>query len=692
MVWDGDCGLCKLCANRFSYYKDQKIELIPYQSLNKKYPDAPKKDYSKSVFLFTPRGNIYNGAEAIFRFFSEYSWRGWAFRLYQKFKLFSVLSEWCYRFVASHRKEFSWLVKIFWGKSFAPSTFHISGWIYARVLAVTVLFAFISLWSQTSGLIGSSGIVPFTEYLGQLQSNFSGDENFLKWLVRPTLLWFFESDSGLDFLFLSGTIASIFLFFGFIPHISVLVIWTCYLSFVVVSRPFLNFQWDLLLLETVLISFLFLPWVIREKIGKGKESNLIGRWLVWLLLFKLMFESGVVKFTYFGGDGSNHWINLSALDFHFWTQPIPTQFSWYFHWLPDWFHKISLLITYFVELILPFFIFLPRRFRSISFAGIIFLQVMIMITGNYGFFNLLTIALCLTLIDDQSVPENLKKYLIRFNSNFPKDSKYLYIKNFIGVSHLIIFLITGFFFLRLDFYGNKKNKSDGYIKPSFITINLVDLSRFSRSINSYGLFRVMTDARPEIIISYSDDGKKWEPYRFRYKPVEINNPPRFFLPHMPRLDWQLWFESLYIERIMKSPASLDLYKRFLEVMVTTDIKLGKINLENFFTQTELFEINNLDKKYREAYLKNCQLYLNNYIDHSYWFGMFLRGLRKGNPDILSLLYDTAIEINNPNWLRLELYYYNFSNPDEKEKNYWWHRKKIKEFSLDIFLKGNKYSN
>ena len=54
MVWDGDCGFCKLCANRFSNYKDQKVELIPYQSLNKKYEDEPKKNFSMYNI-----GNIY---------------------------------------------------------------------------------------------------------------------------------------------------------------------------------------------------------------------------------------------------------------------------------------------------------------------------------------------------------------------------------------------------------------------------------------------------------------------------------------------------------------------------------------------------------------------------------------------------------------------------------------------------------
>ena len=268
---------------------------------------------------------------------------------------------------------------------------------------------------------------------------------------------------------------------------------------------------------------------------------------------------------------------------------------------------------------------------------------------------------------------------------------YQYIKNFTAVCYLIIFLITGFFFLKLDFQGNKKNKSNDYTQPSLITTKLVEISQLFRSMNSYGLFRVMTDTRPEIIISYSDDGKSWEPYRFRYKPVKTNNRPQFFPPHMPRLDWQLWFEGLYIERIMQSPISLDLYKRFLEVVISSDIKLGKLKLENFFTKNELSEINSLDQKYKEAYLKNCQFYLNNYINHSYWFGMFLRGLKKGNLDILNLLSKNDIGINSPNWLRVELYHYTFSDRKEKKKGYWWKREKLEEFELNISL-GKKYDN
>ena len=54
-----------------------------------------------------------------------------------------------------------------------------------------------------------------------------------------------------------------------------------------------------------------------------------------------------------------------------------------------------------IELVLPFLIFGARRLRKIAFLGSAMLQLAIMVTGNYGFFSLLSVLLCLTLVDDR---------------------------------------------------------------------------------------------------------------------------------------------------------------------------------------------------------------------------------------------------------------------------------------------------
>ena len=259
MVWDGECNFCRMCAERFSSYKQQKVDLVPYQELPSKYPQAPEKDYAAAVVLFTPAGNSYRAAAAVYRFYAEYPWRGWAFWAYQKFRWFSALSEWGYRLVANHRRIFRWLVTLFWGKSFALSTYRASGWFFGRMLGVTILIALLSLWVQSAGLIGMEGIVPFQENLDQVRNNSANNTTGTSpWLIRPTLLWLISGNNGLSFLFTIGTLASLLLIIGVGPHIAVLISWICYLSLMVVAQPFLNFQWDILLLETMFLSVLSL--------------------------------------------------------------------------------------------------------------------------------------------------------------------------------------------------------------------------------------------------------------------------------------------------------------------------------------------------------------------------------------------------------------------------------------------------
>ena len=94
------------------------------------------------------------------------------------------------------------------------------------------------------------------------------------------------------------------------------------------------------------------------------------------------------------------WADLSALAIHYETQPLPHLFSWYAHHLPPWAHRWSAAATLAIELVLPFGIFLGVAGRFAACAGTVGLMVLIMATGNYGFFNGLTAALSLTLLDD----------------------------------------------------------------------------------------------------------------------------------------------------------------------------------------------------------------------------------------------------------------------------------------------------
>jgi len=243
LVWDGDCNFCRLCAERFDSHREKKVDLIPYQSLHQKWPQAPAEDYGSAVYLFTPAGKSYRAAAAVYRFYAEYPWRGWAYWAYKRFRWFAALSEWGYRFVANNRKTFGRLVSVFWGKSFVLPTYCTSAWLYGRLLGITIMIAFISLWVQSAGLFGPEGIVPYSENLDQARLNsVNGSMAASRLLEKPTWLWFFPETTGMAALFITGCLSALLLILGVLPPISVLVSWSCYLSLQVVATPFLNFQ------------------------------------------------------------------------------------------------------------------------------------------------------------------------------------------------------------------------------------------------------------------------------------------------------------------------------------------------------------------------------------------------------------------------------------------------------------------
>src|SRR5207237_4478175 len=178
------------------------------------------------------------------------------------------------------------------------------------------------------------------------------------------------------------------------------------------GQVFFNFQWDVLLLEAGFLSIFLAPWRLwpRDLLWRpgpaipttattsatASPVSRAGLFLLKFLLFKLMLMSGVVKLT----SGDDCWWNLTALDYHYWSQPLPTVFGWWADKSPEWFKHFSVAFCLVAESIVPFFIWAPRRLRLIAAGLMIFLQLVIALTGNYCFFNLLTIALCLLLIDD----------------------------------------------------------------------------------------------------------------------------------------------------------------------------------------------------------------------------------------------------------------------------------------------------
>ena len=549
--------------------------------------------------------------------------------------------------------------------------YHACHWLYGRCLGLITLIAFLSYWYQADALIGDEGLSPWTNDLANIKQWTDQNPDLSKWKLRPTLLWLAPLASH-HLLFVIGCISALLLTIGILPTICGLVSYLCYLSLMVVGEPFLSFQWDILLCEALLLSLPFLPLTKFHKIGENFKVSLIARYLMIALLAKLMLESGIVKFTSFGANNENTWRDLTALDYHYWTQPLPHGFSAWIHSLPTWFDQISLYLMYGIELILPFFLFLPGIFRRIGVIGQILLQIAILLSGNYGFFNLLTLCLCLPLVDDQMLP----RFIIKHWETDNNVTEAPVVKNdltpmFNSVKWL--YLGCAWFFFGITTFGHfthdlKGNQINPVIKlDASWTEPYINLISPTRAFNSYGLFRVMTTTRPEIIIEGSLDGKTWRSYKFRYKPFDVNISPRFAGPHMPRIDWQMWFEGLNYERYADHPFSLMLYHKYIEM-----ISLGKSvqDFNDFGKVLGPIEYQNFihaPPQVRQRVLENYNSLLNAFNSRSLWFGELLEAIFEHRPVIMKQLGEKIEDLPpKPNYLRISLAHYTFAeSADEK---------------------------
>jgi hypothetical protein len=407
-------------------------------------------------------------------------------------------------------------------------TYAYGSWLFLRLLGIVYLCAFGSLVLQVDGLIGSAGILPARDYLASIGRAMDADgvgaSRFWTW---PTIFWLDSSDRWLHGVAGAGAVLSALLAIGVAPGVLLPLLWAGYLSLSVVCSDFLSYQWDALLLETGLLAIPLAPFAWWQRPGNVEDPPRIARWLIWWLLFRLMFGSGIAKLA----SGDPTWRDLTALAVHYETQPLPTPVAWYLSQLPLWFHRGTTAVVLALELAGPWLIFVAGRGRLVACTTIVGLQIAIALTGNYAFFNLLTIALSATLLDDRIFAR------VDRTRERPADSRLR--------SRIPLAVAWAFAVMTLPVSIGALATRLGIQPPGYSLISRqAALIAPLRSVNGYGLFAVMTTTRPEIVVEGSLDGVTWLPYEFRYKPGDPMRGPQWIAPFQPRLDWQMWFAAL----------------------------------------------------------------------------------------------------------------------------------------------------
>jgi predicted DCC family thiol-disulfide oxidoreductase YuxK len=536
LVYDGECQFCAYWARYWQKLTGDAVDYRPYQAVAPQYPQIPIAEFQRGVQYIAAGGQRASAAEASFLTLSHARGKGYWLALYRKLPGFAAVSEWTYAFIAARRSAFYRISLALWGKNFEPPRYDLISFVFLRLLGLIYLSAFVSFGVQALGLIGSHGILPIADLVKQISAG-AGVERFF---VMPMLFWVNASDLAIRLVCWAGAGFSLLLIFNVLPRVSLLALYVLYLSLLYGGQTFMSFQWDTYLLETGFLSLLF------------TLAPAPGLWLLRWLLFRFMFMSGAVKLL----SGDPNWWNLSALSYHFFTQPLPTPLAWYAAHLPLSLLRFATAGVFLIELLVPFLIFFPRRLRFCAAFGILSLQGCILITGNYNWFNLQTMLLCLLLFDDAALrkcaPQRLLSALSRRGSRARPKS----ISIAVGACGLLLVFLS---LVQLDmrFGGSPPSalrKIDEWTEPLHL-------------VSSYGLFAVMTTERNEIIIEGSSDGAEWREYAFRYKPGDISRRPPWNIPHQPRLDWQMWFAALddprrvywfphFLERLLENEPSV----------------------------------------------------------------------------------------------------------------------------------------
>ena len=390
--------------------------------------------------------------------------------------------------------------------------------LFLRALGLIYVCVFLSLAGQARVLVGADGLLPVREFLAP-----GAAAGWTRFLQAPTLFWLWDGDAAVRGGPLLGVALGLGLALGFRPKTCLVGLWLLFLSYVTVGRDFFWFQWDSLLLESSALALLLPvspaarphPWVV-----------FLFRWLA----FRLLFESGIAKVQ----QGAESWYQLTAMAWYYETAPLPSLGGWLAHQLPLWAHRWTTALTLFGELLGPLLIWGSRPFRRVAFILIVGFQVGIEVTANYGYFNVLSAAVALFLLDARDL-RRLPRWLVGSTAPLPPGAPAPR-RPLVASAAAIIFVLTLVEMLVL--------LAGAGVQQSPPLVALRGATQPFRFANKYHLFAQIDPRRIEPEIEWTADGEQWRAYQFRYKPGPLDRRPPIVAPHQPRVDFQLWFFTL----------------------------------------------------------------------------------------------------------------------------------------------------
>jgi hypothetical protein len=395
-----------------------------------------------------------------------------------------------------------------------------------RLLGLIYLMAFLTLALQGPALLGPHGLLPIGTYLTDVTAE-TGSRAAGFWEL-PSLFWLGASDGALRAAGMVGVVLSLAVLAGYANAIVLAVLCALQISISNVGQTFYGFGWELQLVETGFLCIFLCPPLDGRPFGTRPPPRAV-IWLLRWLAMRIMWGAGLIKLR-----GDACWRDLTCLDYHFETQPVPSPLTPYFHALPHWAHAVGVAFNHLVELGAPFLVLGPRRARYAGGALMAALQIILIASGNLSFLNWLTLIPIFACFDDGFWRRILPRALVAradaaASAARPSRAQGLTVAVVtVGISALSIAPV-------LNMLSGKQ-----VMNTSFTRLPIV---------NTYGAFGTVGRERAQLVFEGTTDEAitpetTWIPYAFKCQPGDLARRPCWMSPYHYRLDWLLWFAAM----------------------------------------------------------------------------------------------------------------------------------------------------
>jgi hypothetical protein len=405
-------------------------------------------------------------------------------------------------------------------------TYWLTRFVILRWLGFVYLVAFLVAVNQIVPLIGEHGLTPAPLFTERVAAHFGS-----KWsafLQLPSVFWAGASDASMLAVSWLGVALSLAVLLGYANAIIMFVLWALYMSLVNIGQDWYGYGWEMQLLETGFLAIFLCPLFDGRPFPRRPPPAAVF-WLFRWLIFRIMLGAGLIKLR-----GDSCWRDLTCLYYYYETQPIPNPFSRLCHFQPHWFQKFGVLWNFFVELVVPWFVFAPGGWRRAAGFFLFTFQLFLIFSGNLSFLNWLTIVPILACFDDVLLARLLPKSWGERARRAAAEAQPSRAQNRIAIG---LAVLVGF--LSILPVANLISSSQ-VMNTSFNRLQLV---------NTYGAFGSVGRERLDIVFEGTDDpvpseSTKWREYQTKGQPVSLTRRPPFVAPYQLRLDWQLWFAAM----------------------------------------------------------------------------------------------------------------------------------------------------